>query len=513
MGSEGGSDRLVLLNANVITVDASLPRGNMIVVSDGRIAWVGEQSQASPSTFAAADVIDCGGRTVVPGFIDAHCHVLAYAARLSAVDCSPSAVSTIDDILHELRLRAEVTPRGEWIRASGYSEFDLREKRHPTCLELDRAAPHHPVRLDHRSGHACVLNSIALERVGIRADTDEPPGGTIERDLNGGVPNGLLLEMDEWLEGRIPPLSESELSSAVAKTSKKFLSQGVTTVVDATASNSLDRWNLLRRLRSDGRLVPSLTVMPGAGHIGDFQGAGLIHGYSDSLSAVGHVKIMLTDSGGRLHPSYEAARAMVEGAHGCGFPVAIHAVEAEAVIAASEALAINRVSGLRDRIEHASECPPSALDALVKAKPVVVSQPSFIRESGARYVSEFGGDAERLYRFRSLEDSGILIAASSDAPVSAPDPLTAIHAAFSRRAASGEVVGGDEKLSTYSALKMHTVHAAYANYLEDEVGTITEGRRADFAVLSDDPTTVEVDGLLDMRVTMTIAGGEVVWQE
>ena len=458
-------------------------------------------------------MINCGGQTVVPGFIDAHCHVLAYAASLSAVDCSPSAEYSIEEILRRISRRAEVTPRGEWIRASGYSEFDLREKRHPTCWELGRAAPHHPVRLDHRSGHACVLNNSALERVGIFADTEEPPGGTISRDLSSSVPNGLLLEMDEWLEGRIPPLSESELSSAVAKASKEFLSRGVTTVVDATASNSLDRWNLLRRLRADGRLVPSLTVMPGAGHIGDFQGAGLIHGYSDSLSAVGHVKIMLTVSGGRLHPSYEAARAMVEGAHSCGFPVAIHAVEAEAVIAASEALATHRVSGLRDRIEHAAECPPNALDTLVKAKPVVVSQPSFIRESGARYVSEFGGEAEWLYRFRSLEDSGILVAASSDAPVSVPDPLTAIHAAVSRRAASGEVVGGDEKLSIYSALKMHTIHAAYANYLEDEVGTITEGSRANFALLSDDPTTADVEGLLEMRVTMTIAGGEVVWEE
>ncbi len=513
MGSEGGSDRLVLLNAIVMTVAASQPRGDMIVVSGGRIAWVGEQSQASPSTFAAADVIDCGGQTVVPGFIDAHCHVLAYAASLSAVDCSPSAVSTIDGILHEIRRRAEVTPRGEWIRASGYSEFDLREKRHPTCWELDRAAPHHPVRLEHRSGHACVLNSSALERVGIFADTEEPPGGTIVRDLSSGVPNGLLLEMDEWLDGRIPQPSESDLSSAVAKASEEFLSRGVTTVVDATASNSLDRWNLLRRLRADGRLVPPLTVMPGAGHIGDFQGAGLIHGYSDSLSAVGHAKIMLTVSGGRLHPSYEALCAMVERAHSCGFPVAIHAVEADAVIATSEALATHRVSGLRDRIEHASECPPDVFDALLRANPIVVSQPGFIRESGARYVSEFGGDAGWLYRFRSLEESGILVAASSDAPVSSPNPLTAMHAAASRRAASGEVVGGDEKLSIYSALKMHTVHAAYANYLEDEVGTITEGRRADFAVLSDDPTTANVESLLDMRVTMTIAGGKVVWQE
>ena len=508
MAARSGRGDVVLHNANVLTLDAALPRADTVVVSGERIAWVGERRHLSPVTVAAADVIDCGGQTVVPGFIDAHCHVLAYAASLLAVDCSPDAVSSIGDIQRRIGEQAKNTIRREWVRAAGYSEFDLREKRHPTRWELDRAAPHHPVRLNHRSGHACALNSVALERVGITAATEEPRGGTIARDLESGEPNGLLLEMESWLEGRIPPLSESELGDAVSLASGRFLSQGVTSVVDATASNSLRRWDFLRRLKADGRFAPSLSIMPAASRLSEFEGSGLGFGYGDGLSTLGHAKIVLTQSSGRLFPQAEELRAIVEDAHGRGFPVAIHAVEADAVKAAADTLAACATPGLRDRIEHASECPRDALDAILNAKPVVVSQPGFLRDSGARYLSELGADADSLYRFKTLLDGGITLSASSDAPVSAPNPLASMQTAITRRAASGEVVGPEEGLTALEALEMHTSKAAYAACIESEVGAIALGRRADLVVLSDDPTAVAPERMSDVRVTMTVLGGK-----
>ena len=512
MAVRGGGADLVLANARVLTLDAAQPDADSVVIRRGRIRWVGKRQDLSPAVLSAADVIDCGGQTVVPGFIDAHCHLLAYAAGLIAVDCSPSAVSGIDDILHRIKRRAELTPPGEWIRAAGYSEFDLREKRHPTRWDLDRAAPSHPVRLNHRSGHASILNSLALERAGIGVSTEEPPGRTIARDLGSGEPNGLLLDMDDWLDGRIPPLSESELSDAVADASRCFLSQGVTSIVDATASNSLDRWNLLRRFREDGVFLPSLTVMSGVRYLDDFLGSGLRCGYADGSSTLGHAKMMLTGTSGKLRPVAEELRELVAAAHSRGFPVAIHAVEAEAVIAAAEALETSKVSNLRDRIEHASECPPHALRAMLRARPAVVTQPRFIHDSGARYLSEFGADAEWLYPFRTLTESGIVLAASSDAPVSAPSPLTAIHAAATRKTLTGEVVGESERLTAMRALEMHTINAAYATCEENEMGTITVGKRADLAVLSDDPTVIAPERLSDIRTTMTVLGGSVAWE-
>ena len=508
-----GKSALVLVNANVLTLESSTPRADTVLVNDGRITWVGDQVQFSPSLVANATVIDCGGQTVVPGFIDAHCHILAYAASLEAVDCSPSNVSSIGDIIREIGRRASATPCGEWIRATGYSEFDLREKRHPTRQDLDLASRQHPVRLNHRSGHACVLNSLALERVGIASDFEEPKGGTVGRDLVTGEPNGLLLEMDSWLEDRIPPLDEFSLRKAAGEAGRRFLSQGVTSVTDATASNSLERWSILRRFRADGDFAPALHMMPGYRQLAEFEESKLLHGYSDDLSTLGHAKLVLSLTSGRLAPDPVTLRDLVAAAHSHGFPVAIHAVEADAVTAAAEALAANRARGLRDRIEHASECPPDALEAMLKAQPVVVTQPGFLRESGDRYLAEFDDDARWLYRFKTFIDKGIVLAASSDAPVTVPNPLLGIHAAITRQSDSGATVGPNEKLTAKQALTMHTRNAAYAVGSERETGTIAVGKRADLAVLSRDPTQLEPDALLEMAVTLTIVNGEVVWSE
>jgi predicted amidohydrolase YtcJ len=421
-------------------------------------------------------------------------------------------VSDIDDILREIKRVAEVTPRGDWIRATGYSDFDLREKRHPTRRDLDLASPCHPVRLNHQSGHASVLNSLALERVGIGTDTEEPPGGTIARDIEDGKPNGLLLEMSDWLDGSIPPMNEGRLRDAVSQASRMFLSQGVTCVMDATPSNSVDRWKALRRVRKEKLFVPSLHLMPGADRIDDFLRAGLPFGKGDDSAMIGHAKIVITQSGGRLHPRNDELKSIVKYSHARGFPVAIHAVEADAVTAAAEALAANRAPVLRDRIEHASECPPSVLDALLRASPVVVSQPRFILDSGLRYLREFGADAQWLYRFKTFVGGGLTLAASSDAPVSAPSPIVGMCAAITRQVESGEVVGEEERLTAIHALEMHTKSAAYAVGAEDMAGTIAVGKRADIAILSADPTIIAPERLRDVSVTMTIVNGDVVWQ-
>ena len=217
---------IALVNANVLTLNAAQPLADAVFMSLGRIRWVGKHQVISPAVLAVSNVIDCAGQTVIPGFIDAHCHVLAFAASLVSVDCSSRVVSSIGDIQAAVKRRAASTPRGDWIRAAGYSEFDLQEKRHPTRLELDRAAPDHPVRLNHRSGHACVLNSKALERVGITSEFEEPIGATVHRDIMTGEPDGLLLEMSSWLEGRIPPIGDWELRKAVSEASRRFASQG-----------------------------------------------------------------------------------------------------------------------------------------------------------------------------------------------------------------------------------------------------------------------------------------------
>ena len=503
---------LVLTNAHALTLDHARPRADAIAIRGGRIAWVGDSGGSLPILPPHTQVIDCGGQTIVPGFIDAHCHILAYASALTAVDCSAPAVLSISDIVDAIRLRAQSVPRGDWIRAVGYREFDLQEKRHPTRGDLDAAAPHHPVRLNHRSGHACVLNSLALQRVGIHAATEEPPGGTIDRDLDTAEPNGLLLEMSDFLDERIPRLSAAELDKGIALANRRLLAAGVVSVHDATPVNSVERWDAMRRLRESGGFTPSVVMMAGADRIDGFADRGLSYGSGNGALMLGHAKIMLTQSGGRLFPSPAELSDIVAAAHARGFPVAIHAVESAAVDAAAQALTSNRAYGLRDRIEHASECPPHTLEALRSAHTVVVTQPGFIDESASRYLAELGAAAKWLYRIGSISESGLIVAASSDAPASRPDPLTAMRAAVTHRDQAGATLNAGEGVSAMQALRMYTTAAAYAACQEADRGSIAPGKRADLAVLSANPIAVPPERLGEIKTTMTIVGGRIAWR-
>ena len=502
-----GPPDLILHNANVLTMDPRQPRAQAVAVRGERIAWVGPADGVGSVRSPGVRIIDCEGQTLVPGFIDAHAHVLAFAARLLAVDCRARSVSSIGDMQSALRERATASPPGVWIRAGGYDEFALDERRHPTRWDLDAAAPSHPVRLDHRSGHAIVLNSTALAAVGISADAPDPPGGMIKRDPETGEPTGLLLDMSSFLDGRIPRLSERELEEGVRQADRLMVSRGITSVQDATPSNSPERWDLLARLKRTGSLTPRLTVMPGVEHVGRFLERGLGPGAGDHDMDVGPAKLMLSVDGGRLEPSAEELAVTVRSVHEAGFQAAVHAVEAAAVEAAAGILDGRR----RDRIEHCSECPPSILRKLRGSGIVVVTQPRFIYDSGARYLSQAPEDMRPwLYRMRSLQGVGP-VAAGSDAPVSEPHPLLGMYAAMTRRAESGEVVGADEAVPAEGALAMHTVNAAYAARQESDRGTIEVGKLADLALIDRDPTAVGPDELLSARVSLTMVGGGVVW--
>ena len=503
-----GPPDLILHNANVLTLDPRLPRAEVVAVRGERIAWVGTADDVVSTRSPGVRMIDCEGQTLVPGFIDAHVHVLAFAARLLAVNCGARAVSSIRDIQSALRERAAASPPGGWIRAGGYDEFALDEKRHPTRWDLDAAAPGHPARLDHRSGHAIVLNSAALAAVGVSADTPDPPGGMIDRDPDTGEPTGLLLDGSSFLDGRIPRLSERELEEGVRRANRLMVSRGVTSVQDATPSNSPERWDLLARLKRTGSLTPRLTVMAGVEHIDWFLERGLGPGSGGHDMDVGPAKLMLSVDAGCLEPPVDELADAVRSVHEAGFQAAVHAVEASAVEAAAGVLK----GGHRDRIEHCSECPPGVLRKLRDSGIVVVTQPRFIYDSGARYLCQVAEDVRPwLYRMRSFQEAGV-VAASSDAPVSEPHPLLGMYAAMTRRSEGGDVVGADEAVPAESALAMHTVNGAYAARHEADRGTIEAGKLADFALIDRDPTTVDPHELLSARVSLTVVGGRVVWR-
>ena len=251
--------------------------------------------------------------------------------------------------------------------------------------------------------------------------------------------------------------------------------------------------------------------------------AGLNFGDGDSGLRLGHAKIMVTRTTGPLYPGVTELQDMVRRAHAAGFPVAIHAVEQEAVAAAAAVLTGERESrgGLtvRDRIEHCSECPPELVAQVVQSGATIVTQPGFVYWQGDSYLANVEpGLLDHLYDARGLRQAGASVAFGSDAPVIDPNPWPAIYSAVTRRTRSGAFLGaftgqGDpgQELPVRDALRMYTGDQAAAVPPERRMG-ITPGGAADLALLDADPTDIDPEGLKDIRATMTIIGGQVAWE-
>jgi predicted amidohydrolase YtcJ len=501
---------MLFVNARVVTFDPARPRASAVRVHEGRIAAAGDLGPEPGEPGERA--FDCRGLLLVPAFVDAHMHMLATAAALRSVDCTPARVRSIGEIQAAIWTRARSTPKGQWIRAYGYDESRLAERRHPTRHDLDLATRDHPVRLIHRSGHACVLNSRALEIAGIRIDSEEPPGGVIDRDLESGEPSGLLIEMNDVVERVVPPLSFDELASAVRELCARLAAEGVAAVTDATHTNGAETWRLLEDLEDAGALTIPVTVFEGADHSGE-----LPERSPGGRLRRGAVKLMLRETG-TLWPDPATVRSQVRDAHARGCQVAIHAIAEPAVRAAVEAIEAALTGlprpGHRHRIEHAGVVPADLRERMARAGIAVVTQPSFLWHSGDRYLETVApGALEDLYPVGRLHREGVVVAFSSDAPVVPPSPVEAVRAAVERRTERGQMVGPDDAVGLETALRMHTANAAWASGLEEEHGSIRPGLRADFVLLSG--AEEGPDGSLaltgELRVEATILGGELAW--
>ncbi len=509
---------LIIDNANVITMNPAQPKAELVAVRDNKIWLVGGSDKLGEVRGAKTRVIDCRGKTVVPGFNDAHCHIFSFIRKLGSIDLSLPSIKSIGDIKAVVLKRARNTPPGNWITGSDYNEFYLAEKRHPNRRDLDKAAPDHPVVLVHRSLHACALNSLALEMAGITSQTPEPPGAVIERELDSGQPSGLLFEMVGYIRGQVlPPLSDDELSGGMASASRRYLSLGITSLQEASANNDYARWQLLKGLKDSGRLKSRVSMMFGFGALNQFIEAGLAFGAGDEQLRLGGIKILVNQTTGRPQPLPEELNRQALESHRAGFQLAIHCIEPDTVAAAISALEyVNSqisIAGRHHRLEHCSECPPRLLERLQRIKAMVVTQPPFIYQSGERYLATVPPERQKwLYRIRSFLDAGLFVAGSSDSPVAPADPLLGIYAAVTRRAETGQALLPEEAVSAGQALAMYTTSAAYASFEENIKGAIAPGKLADMVMLSADPLKVPPERLKDIRVEMTILNGKVAWQ-
>jgi predicted amidohydrolase YtcJ len=508
---------LILYNANIITLDPNIGNAQLVAVGDGRIKVVASDEALKDLKRSDTQVIDCCGKTVLPGFCDTHFHLQSTAAKSVTLDVSPQAnVHSISDLQDRIRRNSKKLAPGAWIRASGYHEFNLTEGRHPTRWDLDKAAPKHPVKLAHQSRHAHVLNSPALNRVGISINTPDPPGGLIDRSVPTGEPTGILFEMNDFLSERIAPLEQREISRAVRLVNQELLSKGITSIHDTSSHNGIKQWMSLCAWKEKDKFSPRVNMMLGLnGFYNREQNDFSCLRSKDQLRLSG-VKIILDETTGQLYPPQGELNRLVLEIHQAGLQVAIHAIEEAVVESACMAIeyALKKVPkpDHRHRVEHCSVCSPSLAERLASSGIMVVTQPAFIYHNGDRYLETVSNsEIQHLYPIGTLIKNGVNVAGSSDSPIVPPNPLIAMYAAVTRRTKTGNTVSAKERIDPMAALRMYTTDAAKATFDEARRGSITAGKLADLVVLNGDPTKLPSEELKGLAVEMTILNGKIVW--
>ena len=479
-----------------------------IRIERGTITEVATSVQRRPGD----DAIEACGGAAIPGLHDHHIHIRAWAAAQRSILVGPPAVGDLNGLAKALQ-GAAATGDG-WLRAVGYHESVAGElDRH----HLDRLVPDRPIRLQHRSGVLWVLNSVALELVGVNAD--DSPG--IERGSD-GLPTGRLWRMDSWLAERIRPTrhdpaarpdtaarlrtgsaaAATELEQDLAALSREAAARGVTGWTDATPARSRSETVALLEAVETGRVLQRLHLMlPLDGE--QVTGA----------ATCGPVKVMLDDP---TLPPVEELSGIVSSAHSRGRAVAVHCVTrsqlAVAVAAFDESTpTFSQGSDLGlegDRVEHGADIPAGYLPLLAYRALTVVTQPNFVYERGDEYLDDVDArEFPDLWRARSLVDAGIMVAAGTDAPFGSPDPWLAVRASVRRLSRSGQPIGAEEALDWRTALRLWLGRATNPS----SERTIAPGQPADVVVL-DQPLPAALDGHEPVAVRATLIRGELAFQ-
>ncbi len=490
----------LLIEARLLTMTrrGDAPAPGAVACADGRIVAVGTPEECARRLPSGHRRIEAREATLLPGFVDAHVHVLAAAVAAAGPDVAPRAVASIPELLEALREAAARTPPGQWVRASGYEEAMLAEGRHPTRAELDRAVPDHPVRLIQRSGHAEVLNSRALALVGIDESTPEPPGSLFGRSLADGGLDGLLLGMADAIEAAMPPPDPAAVEARVRSWAHARAAEGVTTLVDAGVRNGPAEWSTFERLLGVGAIPQRVVAMESADALETLPPEG-----AAGRLRRGETKLQPAVFEGET-PDTEALAALVRTAIEAGRRVAVHAPTEPAVEASLAAFrAADAPPG--QRIEHAPLLSPALIEEIVAIGAVVVAQPGLLGEVAGRYRQLLdGAQRARLHPWRALLDAGGALAFSSDAPISRASPIESVAAASSERPSD---LAPEQALAPLEAWRAWTAGAADAAGLADR-GRLREGAAADL-VLIDGP--LERDPAA-ARVRLTVIAGEVVFE-
>jgi len=517
---------VILYNANILTMKGTEPHAQAVAIAGGRFLAVGSNSDVVNLAGPGVRKQDLSGKTIVPGFIDAHSHPAdAGRLHLRMVDCD---LRSIREILVALRERAAKTPPGDWVLGFKYDDTKTEEGRPLTIADLD-AVPDHPVHIQHRGGHTAYANSLAFRKAGIDEKTPDPPGGKIDHDPATGKLTGRVAESANSYFEKVIPLNftRDDCREGVKLISKMLAKTGITSAHEAQGTP--EDLRAYQDAHEAGELLYRAYCLINYHYLDQMLEAGVRTGLGNEWVRVGAMKLVcdgsISERTARLSAPYEGRPndygilVMTEDelytharkAHLAGWQIGTHAngdVGIDTALRVYERL--QREAPRRDprfRLEHCTVV-NDGLIARIKALgaiPTPFSTYVYYHGEKMRYYG-----AERLnhmFALRSFLDAGIRPTQASDYPPGPFEPMMALQSEVTRTDMKGNVWGPKQRITVEEAIRVGTLHGAYASYEENIKGSIEAGKLADLVVLGRDPLREDPSKLIAIPVEKTMAGG------
>lgn len=529
--AEAGKADLLVTGANVITMDTARPRAQALAIYGRHILAVGSDDELAGLAGRHTRRIDARGHTITPGFIDAHSHPLLAEAAVG-VDANLRRISEVQKALSR---KARETPPGHWVLGVMYDDTKFEDGRPLNRKDIDEAVPDHPVFVKHRGGHTAVVNSKAFETAGITIDTPDPEGGKFYRES--GRFTGKIAEhaMRPFREaGRWPVIDRAVRQRGVTIASRNMAAAGLTSTTDSWGDK--ETFIAYRDARKAGELSFRISFMPGGNSdlFAGMKAAGIASGFGDEVIRIGAVKYgadgsasertmrMSTPYEGRpddygiLTMTQEEIDAAVDDAVAHDFRIGIHAngdVAIDMVLNSYERILEGwQGPNPRFRIEHCSLVNPKLLERIKAAGVIPTPFYTYVHFHGNKWV-EYGEEKMQwMFAHRSFLDYGIPVAPASDYTPGPYEPMMAIQSMVTRKDKQGRVWGPSQRINVTDAIRICTMHGAFASREEDIKGSLTAGRLADFVILEQDPHAVDPDRIVDIRVLRTVMGGKATYE-
>jgi predicted amidohydrolase YtcJ len=536
-GAQSMQADLVIINANVHTMDKQRPTAEAIAVFGNRVAAVGTSAEISKLVGAKTRVIDARGALVLPGFNDSHVHFTSGGQNLSSVQLRDAA--TQQEFAGRIRAFAEKTPKGRWITGGDWDHERWTPAVLPTKELIDKFTPDNPVFVNRLDGHMALANSLTLKLAGVTKDTPDPPGGLIVRDAKTGEPTGILKDAaQDFVYAKMPDPSWDERLDYARAATNHAASVGVTSVQDMSAGTDVGVYQFLASRGELKNRVYAVSPLPDWQRLGK---VGVRARFGSDLIRIGGLKGFADGSLGSTTALFfapyndapntsglpneqmippEKMYQEILAADRAGLQVMIHAIGDKAndqILSFYEQ--VEREDGARDRrfrIEHAQHLRPQDIARFGRAHVVASMQPYHCIDDGRWAEKRIGHERARTtYAFRTLLDTGATLAFGTDWSVAPLNPLLGVYAAVTRRTLDGKNPNGwipEQKITVEETVRAYTVGSAFAEFTEDVKGTLTPGKLADIVIIDRDIFKIDPIEIEKAKVTTTIMDGRIVYE-